>query len=49
MSNKMRWELRSHVTCRSIKIIYYSKCNMCKKKETYIGTVGDNTLDSNLE
>ena len=43
MSNNMRWELRSHATCRSINIIYYLKCNMCKKKETYIGkTVGDN-------
>ena len=45
MSNNMRWELRSHVTCRSINIIYYLKCNMCKKKETYIGkTVGDNIV-----
>ena len=45
MSNNMRWELRSHVTCRSVNIIYYLKCNMCKKKETYIGkTVGDNIV-----
>ena len=42
MSNNMRWELRSHVTCRDINVIYYSKCNMCYHKETYIGkTVGD--------
>ena len=42
MSNNMTWELRSHVTCRSINIIYYLKWNMCKKKETYVGkTVGD--------
>ena len=45
MPNNMRWELRSHVTCRSINMIYYLKCNMCKKKETYIGkTVGDNIV-----
>ena len=45
MSNNTRWELRSHVTCRSINIIYYLKCNMCKKKKTYIGkTVGDNIV-----
>ena len=30
MSNNMRWELRSHVTCRDINVIYYLKCNMCK-------------------
>ena len=28
MSNNMRWELRSQVTCRDINVIYYSKCNM---------------------
>ena len=45
MSNNVRWELRSHVTCRSINIIYYLKCNMCKKKETYIGkTVAHNIV-----
>ena len=45
MSNEMRWELQSHVTCRSTNIIYYLKCNMWKKKETYIGkTVGDNIV-----
>ena len=45
MSNNMRWELRSHVTCRDINVIYYLKCNMCDHKETYIGkTVGDNVV-----
>ena len=45
MSNNMTWELQSYVTCRSINIIYYLKCNMCKKKETYIGkTIGDNIV-----
>ena len=45
MSNNMRWDLRSHVNCRSINIIYYLKWNMCKKKETYVGkTVGDNIV-----
>ena len=43
MSNNMKWELRSHVTCRDINVIYYSKCNMCDHNETYIGkTDGDN-------
>ena len=50
MPNNMIWELRSHVTCKSINIIYYSQCNMCKKKETYIGkTIVVISLDSNLE
>ena len=45
MPNNMKWELRSHITCRSITIIYCLKCNMCKKKETYIGKiVGDNIV-----
>ena len=45
MSNNMRWELRSHVTCRSINIIYYLKCNMCETKEPYFRkTVGDNIV-----
>ena len=43
MSNNMIWELRSHVTCRYINVIYYLRYNMCDNKETYIGkTVGDN-------
>ena len=45
MSNNMRWELLSHVTCRDISLIYYLKCNMCDHKETYIRkTVGDNVV-----
>ena len=28
MSNNMRWELRSHVTCRDINVIYYLKWNI---------------------
>ena len=44
-NNNMTWELRSHVTCRDINVIYYSKCNMCHHKETYIGkTAGDNVV-----
>ena len=43
MSNNMRWELRSHVTCKDINVIYYLKCNMCDHQETYIGkAVGNN-------
>lgn len=43
MSNNQIWELRSHVTCRAINVVYYLKCNMCNKKTTYIGkTQGDN-------
>ena len=43
MSNNMRWELCSNVTCSDVNVIYYLKCNMCDHKEaTYIGkTVGD--------
>ena len=41
MLKYMRWELR----CNSgtpTNIIYYLKCKMCKKKETYIGkALGD--------
>ena len=38
----MRWELQSYVTDRPTNIMYYLKCNMCKKKESYIGkAVGD--------
>ena len=45
LSNNMRWELRSHVTCRDINIIYYLKWNICHHKETYIGkTVGHNVV-----
>ena len=41
-NNNTRWELRLHVICRFVNIIYYLKCNMFKKKETYIGkTVGE--------
>ena len=45
MSNNMRWELRSHVTCRDINVLYYLKCNTYDHKETYIGkTFGDNVV-----
>ena len=45
MSNNMRWELRSHVTCRDINVIYYLKCNVCDHKEMYIGKmVGNNVV-----
>ena len=38
----MKWELRSHVTCKEINVIYCLKCNMCYHKETYNGkTVGN--------
>ena len=40
----MRWELRSHVTCRDINEIYYLKCNICDHKETYIGKAVDNNV-----
>ena len=42
MSNNMRWELCSHVTCRDINVMYHLKCNMCDHKEMHIGkVVGD--------
>ena len=40
MSNNMKWELRSHVTCRDINVIYYLKCNTCDHGKT----VGDNVV-----
>ena len=34
---------RSNINCTSINIIHCLKCNMCSKRETYMGkTVGDN-------
>ena len=37
--------MRSHATCKSINMIYYLKCNICKQKETYIGkNAGDNII-----
>ena len=45
MSNNLRWELRSDVTCRDINVIYNLKCNMCDHKERYNGkTVCDNAV-----
>ena len=43
---QVTWDImQSHVTCRSINIIYYLKCNTCKKKEIYIGkTVGNHIV-----
>ena len=43
MSNNLRWELRSHVTCRDIKVICL-KFNMCDHKETYIGKTDGNNV-----
>ena len=41
----MRWELRLHVTCRDINVIYFLKCNTCHHKETHIGkTVAENVV-----
>ena len=38
-------ELRSHVTCRDINVIYYLKCSIFDHKGTYIGKmVGDKLL-----
>ena len=42
--------LKKESSCRSIKIVYYLKCNMCSKTEMYIGkTVDDNIIGFNLE
>ena len=44
MSNDQIWEIRRETDCHSVNVIYYLKCKMCNKKETYIGkTKGDNT------
>ena len=45
MSNNMRLELRSYVTCTDINVIYCLKYNMCDHKEMCIGkTVGDDVV-----
>ena len=50
MFNNMRREVRSHVTCWSINIIYYLKCNMCKKRKPILEKLlVIISLDSNLE
>ena len=37
-------EIRREIDCHSVNVIYYLKCKMCNKKETYIGkTKGHNT------
>ena len=36
-SNYMKWEFRSHVTCRDINVIYYLKSNMCDIKKCILG------------
>ena len=44
MSNDQIWEIRRETDCHSVNVIYYLKCKMCNKKETYIGkTKEDNT------
>ena len=41
MSNGKMWEIKSHVTCKSVNVIYYLKCLFCGHT-TYIGkTEGD--------
>ena len=43
MSNGQAWEIRRESDCHSINFIYYLKCKMCNKKETYIEKrIGDN-------
>ena len=50
MSHNMRWELQSHVTCRSINTIYHLKCNMFREMQTNIGkTIGDSIVGFKLE
>ena len=46
MSNKISWELRSHVICRDLTVLYYLKCNICDRKEMFFGKIiGDNVAD----
>ena len=50
MSNNMRLELRSYVTCTDINVIYCLKYNMCDNKEMYIGkTVCDDVVGVKVE
>ena len=50
MSNNIRQELRSHVTCRDINVRYYLKYNMCDNKETYIDNffIFKNRINQNI-
>ena len=44
MSNGQVWESRRKIDCHSVNVIYYLKCKMCNKKETYIRKIiEDNT------
>ena len=36
MSNGQIWEICREIECDSVNMIYYLKCKMCNKKETYI-------------
>ena len=43
MYNGQVWEVHRETDCHSASVIYYLKCNMCNKKEAYIGKIGDYT------
>ena len=45
MSNGFKFgEFFREIDCNSVNVIYYLKCKICNKKETYIvKTIGDNT------
>ena len=48
--NKILREVRLSITFRYISMIYYLKCNMSNKKETYLGKQsGITMLGSNLK
>ena len=44
LSNGQNWEIRTHITCNALKVIYFLTCNFCKNT-TYIGkTIGDENV-----
>ena len=44
MSNGQVWQIRREIHCHTVNVIYYLKCKMCNKKETYIRKIiEDNT------
>ena len=44
LGNSQVWGILREIDCNSVNVIYYLKCKICNKKETYIvKTIGDNT------
>ena len=40
-SNGINWEIHSKITCSTVNVLYYVKCNMCKLKTSIGKSIGD--------